>query len=66
VLTVVPRPTSPALEEVAAQFERESATLRLPRLVGNFYSQILQGAPFHLSCRPTKASSSGSPTPARR
>ena len=39
-----------ALEEVAAQFERETGQ-RL-RLVfgssGHFYSQILQGAPFHL------------------
>jgi molybdate transport system substrate-binding protein len=39
-----------ALEEVAARFERETGH-RL-RLVfgssGNFYSQILQGAPFHL------------------
>lgn len=39
-----------ALEEVAAQFERESG--HKLRLVfgssGNFYSQILQGAPFHL------------------
>ena len=39
-----------AIEEVAAQFERETGQ-RL-RLVfgssGNFYSQILQGAPFHL------------------
>jgi molybdate transport system substrate-binding protein len=39
-----------ALEEVAAQFERQSGQ-RL-RLVfgssGNFYAQILQGAPFHL------------------
>ena len=39
-----------ALEEVAARFERDSGH-RL-RLVfgssGNFYSQILQGAPFHL------------------
>jgi len=39
-----------ALEEVAAQFERESGhTLRLVfGSSGNFYSQILQGAPFHL------------------
>ena len=39
-----------ALEEVAAQFERESG--HKLRLVfgssGTFYSQILQGAPFHL------------------
>ncbi|WKZ88717.1 molybdate ABC transporter substrate-binding protein (plasmid) [Ralstonia pickettii] len=39
-----------ALEEVAAQFERETG--QKMRLVfgssGNFYSQIVQGAPFHL------------------
>jgi molybdate transport system substrate-binding protein len=39
-----------ALEEVAAQFERETG--HKLRLVfgssGNFYAQILQGAPFHL------------------
>jgi molybdate transport system substrate-binding protein len=39
-----------AVEEVAAQFEKDTG--HKPRLVfgssGNFYSQILQGAPFHL------------------
>lgn len=39
-----------AVEEVAAQFEKDTGIK--PKLVfgssGNFYSQILQGAPFHL------------------